>query len=37
VLFYLAVAAGAVTHADLCLENPVKLPFLNIDLPLLYL
>jgi uncharacterized protein YjbI with pentapeptide repeats len=35
VLFYLAVAAGAVTHADLFLENPVKLPFLNIDLPLL--
>jgi hypothetical protein len=34
-LFYLAVAAGAVTHADLFLENPVKLPFLNIDLPLL--
>jgi hypothetical protein len=27
-------AAGAVTHADLFLENPVKLPFLNIDLPL---
>jgi tetratricopeptide (TPR) repeat protein len=35
VLFYLAVAAGAVTHADLLLENPVKLPFLNIELPLL--
>jgi hypothetical protein len=35
VLFYLAVAAGAVTHTDLLLENPVKLPFLNIDLPLL--
>jgi uncharacterized protein YjbI with pentapeptide repeats len=35
VLFYLAVAAGAVTHADLFLENPVKLPFLNIDLPFL--
>ncbi|HZZ25014.1 MAG TPA: pentapeptide repeat-containing protein [Roseiarcus sp.] len=35
VLFYLAVAAGAVTHADLFLENPVRLPFLNIDLPLL--
>ena len=34
-LFYLAVAAGAVTPADLFLENPVKLPFLNIDLPLL--
>jgi hypothetical protein len=35
VLFYLAVAAGAVTHADLFLENAVKLPFLNIELPLL--
>jgi uncharacterized protein YjbI with pentapeptide repeats len=34
-LFYLAVAAGRVTHADLFVENPVKLPFLNIDLPLL--
>jgi hypothetical protein len=35
VLFYIAVAAGAVTHADLLLENPVKLPFLSIELPLL--
>jgi hypothetical protein len=35
VLFYFAVAAGAVTHADLFLENPVKLPFLGVDLPLL--
>jgi uncharacterized protein YjbI with pentapeptide repeats len=35
VLFYLAIAAGAVTHADLFLENPVKLPFLNVELPLL--
>jgi hypothetical protein len=36
VLFYLAVAAGAVTHADLFLEKPVKLPFLtDIELPLL--
>jgi uncharacterized protein YjbI with pentapeptide repeats len=35
VLFYFAVAAGAVTHADLFLENPVKLPFLTgIELPL---
>ncbi len=33
--FYLAIAAGAVTHADLFLENPVKLPFLNVELPLL--
>ncbi len=35
VLFYLAVAGGAVTHADLFLEKPVKLPFLNVELPLL--
>ena len=35
VLFYLAVAAGAVTHADLFLEKPVKLPFFNVELPLL--
>jgi uncharacterized protein YjbI with pentapeptide repeats len=33
-LFYLLVAAGAVTHRDLFLENQVKLPFLNVDLPL---
>jgi uncharacterized protein YjbI with pentapeptide repeats len=32
--FYLAIAAAAVTHRDLLLENPVKLPFLNVDLPL---
>ena len=36
VWFYLAIAAGAVTHADLFLENRVKLPFLTgIELPLL--
>jgi hypothetical protein len=34
VLLYLAVAAGAVTHADLFFEKPVKLPFLGIELPL---
>jgi Pentapeptide repeats (8 copies) len=34
VLFYIAIAAGAVTHKDLLLENPVKLPFLNVELPL---
>src|SRR5262245_15267560 len=33
--FYLAIAVGAVTHADLLLENPIKLPFLGIELPLL--
>src|ERR1700731_418988 len=35
VLFYIAIAAGAVTHGDLLLERPVKLPFLNVELPLL--
>ncbi|WGJ13099.1 pentapeptide repeat-containing protein [Methylocapsa sp. D3K7] len=35
VLFYVAIAAGAVTHEDLLLERAVKLPFLNIELPLL--
>jgi uncharacterized protein YjbI with pentapeptide repeats len=35
VLSYLAIAAGAVTHQDLLLERAVKLPFLNVELPLL--
>jgi hypothetical protein len=34
VLFYFAVAAGAVTHRMLLLEESVKLPFLNVELPL---
>jgi hypothetical protein len=33
-LFYLLVAVGGVTHRDLFLGNPVKLPFLNVELPL---
>jgi uncharacterized protein YjbI with pentapeptide repeats len=33
-LFYFAIAAGAVTNRDLLLENAVKLPFLNVELPL---
>jgi hypothetical protein len=33
-LLYIGIAAGAVTHRDLLLENPVKLPFLNVELPL---
>ena len=33
-LFYFPIAAGAVTHRDLLLESPVKLPFLNVELPL---
>jgi hypothetical protein len=35
VLAYIAIAAGAVTHEDLLLERSVKLPFLNVELPLL--
>src|SRR5690349_8513029 len=31
---YLVVAAGTITHRQLFLEDPVKLPVLNIDLPL---
>lgn len=33
-LAYLFVAVGAVTHRDLLLESPVKLPILNVQLPL---
>jgi uncharacterized protein YjbI with pentapeptide repeats len=35
VLSYIAVAAGAVTHTDLFLRRPVRMPFLNVELPLL--
>jgi hypothetical protein len=35
VLFYLAIASGGVTHRNLLFESPVKLPFLNVDLPLI--
>jgi uncharacterized protein YjbI with pentapeptide repeats len=31
---YLVVAAGSVTHRQLFLEDPIKLPALNVDLPL---
>lgn len=34
VLFYLAIAAGSVTHRDLFFETPVKLPFFNVELPI---
>src|SRR3954464_4040732 len=34
VLLYLLIAAGSVKHRDLFLKNPVKLPFLSVDLPL---
>jgi uncharacterized protein YjbI with pentapeptide repeats len=33
-IFYIALAAAGVTHADLLLQNPVELPFLTIKLPL---
>jgi uncharacterized protein YjbI with pentapeptide repeats len=32
--FYLFIAAAAVTHRDFLFENPVKLPFLGVELPL---
>jgi len=35
VLLYLVIAVGSVTHRNLFFESPVKLPFLNVDLPLL--
>ena len=31
---YLAITFGSVTHRDLFLETPIKLPLLNVDLPL---
>jgi uncharacterized protein YjbI with pentapeptide repeats len=31
---YLAIAFGSVTHRSLFLEEPIKLPLLNVDLPL---
>ena len=34
-LLSIAITAGGVRHADLLLENPVELPFLNIKLPLI--
>jgi hypothetical protein len=33
-LFYFLIAVAGVTHRDLFFENPVKLPFLGVDLPL---
>ncbi len=36
VFFYISIAAGGVTHKDLLFENPVKLPFFNVDLPLVW-
>src|SRR5258708_37038986 len=33
VLLYLFIAAGEVTHRDLFLENPVRLPILIVDYP----
>ena len=35
VLSYIPIAAVAVTHEDLLLVRAVKLPFLNVELPLL--
>src|SRR4051812_12025480 len=33
--FYLVASAGTVTHRHLLVEEAIKLPFLNIELPLL--
>ncbi|HUI19819.1 MAG TPA: pentapeptide repeat-containing protein [Methylocella sp.] len=33
-LFYIGIAAGAVTHTDLLLGRAVNLPFLGVELPL---
>jgi hypothetical protein len=33
-LFYFLIAVGGVNHGDLFLESPIKLPSLNVDLPL---
>lgn len=35
VLFYLLIAVGSITHRDLLLQSPIRLPFLSTDLPLL--
>lgn len=34
VLLYLLIAVAGVTHRNLFFEDPVKLPFLSVDLPL---
>lgn len=35
VLLYFFIAVSGVTHRDLLFESPIKLPILNVDLPLL--
>jgi hypothetical protein len=34
ILFYLLIAIGSVTHKDLFLQSPIRLPFMNVDLPM---
>jgi hypothetical protein len=34
VLLYLLIATGGITHRDLLLQSPIKLPFLSVELPL---
>ena len=34
-LFYFLIALGGISHRNLFFENPVRLPFLNVDLPLI--
>lgn len=33
-LAYLIVAVGSVTHSDLLLDSPLRLPFVNVEIPL---
>jgi len=35
VVLYLTIAASGVSHRDLLLQNPVKMPFLGVELPLI--
>ena len=35
VLLYLLIAVSSVTHRNILFEEPVKLPFLGVDLPLI--
>jgi hypothetical protein len=34
-LLYFVIAVGSITHRNLLFESPIKLPFLNVDLPLI--
>lgn len=34
ILVYLLIAIGSVSHKDLLLESPIKLPLVSVDLPM---